>query len=32
MDIEALIKEFCILLKTVNIRREELDELLEQLF
>ena len=32
MEIEALIKEFCILLKTADIRRAELDELLEQLF
>lgn len=29
MEIEALIKQFCILLKT---NREELDKLLEQLY
>ena len=32
MEIQAMIEQFCILLKKVNIQRAELDELLEQMF
>jgi hypothetical protein len=31
MDIENLIKEFCILLKTINMRREEFETLVLQM-
>ena len=32
MNINTLIEEICILLKTIDIRMAELDKLLEQLF
>ena len=32
MNINTLIEEMCILLKTIDIRMAELDKLLEQLF
>ena len=32
MNIDTLIKDMCVLLKTIDIRTAELDKLLEQLF
>ena len=32
MNINTLIEEMCVLLKTIDIRMAELDKLLEQLF